>query len=79
MSISTSPVNSAAAGEAWPSQRRCITPGCRNDVSERWDESGLLCADCVIEGDLYDRDARWDHVTRDLVRLLRTDPRPLPA
>ena len=41
----------------------CATPGCRHRVNERWDESGLLCADCVIEGELFDRDCRWDHVS----------------
>jgi hypothetical protein len=33
-------------------------------VNESWEESGRLCADCVIEGELYDREARWDNVSQ---------------
>jgi hypothetical protein len=42
--------------------KRCVTPGCPHVVTESWEESGLLCYECTIEGELYDRDARWDHV-----------------
>ena len=42
--------------------RRCVTPGCPHLVTESLEESGLLCDECAIEGELYDRDARWDHV-----------------
>ncbi|HEX7579525.1 MAG TPA: hypothetical protein VF580_05950, partial [Thermoanaerobaculia bacterium] len=38
------------------------TPGCPHVVTESWEEAGLLCDECAIEGELYDRDARWDHV-----------------
>ena len=47
-----------------PYPRPCVTPGCRHRVNETWEESGLLCADCVVEGELYDREARWDHVSQ---------------
>ncbi len=47
-----------------PYPKPCATPGCRHRVNESWEESGLLCADCAIEGELYDRDARWDHVSQ---------------
>jgi hypothetical protein len=40
----------------------CVTPGCPHLVTESLEESGLLCDECAIEGELYDRDARWDHV-----------------
>lgn len=40
----------------------CVTPGCHHFVLEPWDDSGLLCDECAIEGELYDREARWDHV-----------------
>ena len=42
--------------------KRCVTPGCPHLVTESLEESGLLCDECAIEGELYDRDARWDHV-----------------
>lgn len=42
--------------------KQCVTPGCPHVVTESWEESGLLCYECTIEGELYDRDARWDHV-----------------
>jgi hypothetical protein len=42
--------------------RMCETPGCPHQVTEPWEESGLLCYECAIEGELFDRDARWDHV-----------------
>lgn len=42
--------------------RPCVTPGCIHTVTEPWEESGLLCYECAIEGELYDREARWDHV-----------------
>ncbi len=42
--------------------RHCATPGCAHLVTEPWEDSGLLCYECAIEGELYDRDARWDHV-----------------
>jgi hypothetical protein len=55
-----------------PGSKHCATPGCRHDANEHWDDAGLLCADCVIEVDLYDRDGRWDDVqvpgTRTLLR-----------
>ncbi len=40
----------------------CVTPGCPHLVTEPWEDSGLLCYECAIEGELYDREARWDHV-----------------
>ena len=40
----------------------CATPGCPHTVVEAWEDSGLLCYECAIEGELYDREARWDHV-----------------
>jgi hypothetical protein len=40
----------------------CVTPGCHHVVHEPWEESGLLCDECALEGELYDREARWDHV-----------------
>ncbi|MCK6682333.1 MAG: hypothetical protein L6R30_07940 [Thermoanaerobaculia bacterium] len=40
----------------------CVTPGCPHMVTEPWEESGMLCYECAIEGELFDRDARWDHV-----------------
>lgn len=42
--------------------RACVTPGCPHVVTEPWEDSGLLCYECTIEGELYDREARWDHV-----------------
>jgi hypothetical protein len=42
--------------------KHCVTPGCPHLVTDPWEESGLLCDECAIEGELYDRDARWDHV-----------------
>ena len=45
-----------------PKTHRCVTPGCRHEVGESWEDSGLLCYECAIEGELYDREARWDHV-----------------
>lgn len=42
--------------------RPCVTPGCLHLVTEPWEDSGLLCNECAIEGELYDREARWDHV-----------------
>ena len=42
--------------------KTCVTPGCPHLVTESLEESGLLCDECAIEGELYDRDARWDHV-----------------
>jgi hypothetical protein len=47
-----------------PNPRLCVTPGCRHRVSESWEESGRLCPDCAIEGELYDREGRWDHVSQ---------------
>ncbi len=47
-----------------PYPRPCVTPGCRHKVNESWEDSGLLCADCVIESELYDREARWDHISQ---------------
>jgi hypothetical protein len=41
--------------------RPCATPGCQHGVNESWDDAGLHCAACVIEGELYDRDGRWDN------------------
>ena len=43
-------------------EKPCVTPGCPHMVTESWEESGLLCYECAIEGELFDRDARWDHV-----------------
>ncbi len=40
----------------------CATPNCPHLVTEPWEASGLLCYECAIEGELYDREARWDHV-----------------
>jgi hypothetical protein len=51
-----------AQGEARKAPKRCVTPGCPHLVTESLEESGLLCDECAIEGELYDRDARWDHV-----------------
>jgi len=45
-----------------PMPQRCVTPGCPHVVGESWEDSGLLCYECAIEGELFDREARWDHV-----------------
>jgi hypothetical protein len=50
------------AAENATTPHRCVTPGCPHLVTDAWEESGLLCDECAIEGELYDRDARWDHV-----------------
>jgi hypothetical protein len=42
--------------------RACVTPGCPHMVTEPWDGTGLLCYQCAVESELYDREARWDHV-----------------
>jgi hypothetical protein len=52
----------AVADKARKAPKQCVTPGCPHLVTESLEESGLLCDECAIEGELYDRDARWDHV-----------------
>ncbi len=44
--------------------RGCANPGCHNLVAEPWEESGLFCAKCTIEMELYDRQARWERLSR---------------
>jgi hypothetical protein len=57
-------INFPITEEVARNPKHCATPGCRRGVNENWDETGLLCPDCVIEGALYDRDARWDNVSQ---------------
>lgn len=45
----------------------CASPGCRNLVLERWEESGRFCAKCAIEADLYDRESRRERAFPRLV------------
>jgi hypothetical protein len=45
-----------------PNPRNCSSPGCRHEVNESWDAAGLRCTTCVIEGELFDREGRWDGV-----------------
>lgn len=44
--------------------RGCANPGCFNLVAEPWEDSGLYCAKCAIEMELYDRQARWERLKR---------------
>jgi len=49
---------------------RCAVPGCPNRVLEPWEESGRLCARCALEGELFDREARFESAPRREVRRL---------
>ncbi|MCC6128335.1 MAG: hypothetical protein IT186_00295 [Acidobacteria bacterium] len=40
--------------------RLCRTPGCDTVVTEAWEESGTLCANCAVTADLSDRYGRWE-------------------
>ena len=52
----------AAAPRAPRSASPCARAGCPNTVLDEWEESGLLCAECALEEDLCDREARWDRM-----------------
>ncbi len=45
-----------------PRRVPCARAGCPNTVLDEWEESGLLCAECALEEDLCDREARWDRL-----------------
>lgn len=45
-----------------PAERAlCASPTCFNSFVDSWDESGL-CERCVLETELFDREARWERV-----------------
>ena len=48
--------------ERAPKRVPCARAGCPNTVVDEWEESGLLCAECALEEDLCDREARWDRM-----------------
>lgn len=48
------------AAPAGAPPRACATPGCHGVVADAWEERGVLCPECAIERDLFDRDARWE-------------------
>jgi len=52
----------ATAGAKAPRRVPCARSGCPNTVLDEWEESGLLCAECALEEDLCDREARWDRI-----------------
>lgn len=51
-----------AAAPRVPRRVACSRAGCRNTVLDEWEESGLLCAECALEEELCDREARWDRM-----------------
>jgi hypothetical protein len=40
----------------------CATPDCHGVVADPWESEGLYCPECAIERDLFDREARWEHL-----------------
>jgi hypothetical protein len=54
--------------ETRPAILPCARPGCPNLVREAWEETGTLCARCAVEGELYDREARYE-AAREVRRL----------
>ncbi len=56
------PAAPAPAPPKAPKRVPCARSGCPNTVLDEWEESGLLCAECALEEDLSDREARWDRM-----------------
>ena len=49
----------------------CANAGCDRLVGDDpWEKSARLCWRCALERDLWDRDARWDHVGKALPGLV---------
>ncbi len=42
-------------------RKLCASPTCINTFVDSWDESGL-CERCILEAELFDREARWERV-----------------
>ncbi|MBK8594149.1 MAG: hypothetical protein IPP07_27195 [Holophagales bacterium] len=51
-----------AATPRVPRRVACSRADCTNTVLDEWEESGLLCAECALEEELCDREARWDRM-----------------